>query len=114
MKVFAAKFILYFLLAHPQAIAPLNKTGAATGCDNVTIQCTYVDTNVPTGPHFYFAVASNSIGPSTPSNRVDVTIQSTQHTVTLRWTPSATGSTPITYFIYRGAPPTNLKITGAH
>lgn len=115
MKIFAAKFVFYFLLAHPQAIAPLNQTGVATNCDNATIQCTYVDTNVPPGPHFYFAVASNTFGPSTPSNRVDVTLTSTQHTVTLKWTPSSsvgTASSPIMYFIYRGAPATNLKIIG--
>jgi hypothetical protein len=110
MKIFAAKFVLYFLLAHPQAIAPLNQTGVATGCNNATIQCTYVDNNVPAGPHFYFAVAANSGSTSAPSNRVDVTILSTQHTVTLKWNPST--SAGVTYFIYRGAPATNLKIVG--
>jgi hypothetical protein len=110
MHIFAAKFALYFLLAHPQAIAPLNQTGVATNCDNVTIQCTYLDANVPTGPHFYFAVASNTSGNSVPSNRVDVSIPTGTHNVTLTWTPSTTPG--VTYFMYRGAPPTNLKITG--
>jgi hypothetical protein len=111
MKIFAAKWILIFLLHYPQAVPPLNTTGVATNCDNVTIQCTYTDINVPSGPHFYFAVASNTTGNSVPSNRVDVTVPSGTHNVILKWTPSVTPGT-VTYFIYRGAPATNLKIVG--
>lgn len=111
MKVFAAKWLLYFLMSHPQAVAPINAIAVATGCDNVTIQCTYLDTNVSPGPHFYFAVASSSSSFSSPSNRVDVTVPSGTHNVSLAWTPSP--SPGVGYFIYRGAPPTNLKITGA-
>lgn len=105
---------LFFIMAiftyaqAPTTVAPLNITGVATGCDNVSIPCTYTDLNVPPGPHFYFVVAANTNNYSTPSNRVDVIVPAGIHSVTLKWNPSTTTSPVPTYFIYRGAPPTAL------
>ena len=108
---------LFFLLAaatQAQApVAPLNAAGVATGCDNVTIVCTYTDVAVPAGPHFYFIVAANGTvaNSSTPSNRVDVLVPAGVHNVQLKWNPSPTPG--VTYFVFRGAPPTNLGITNS-
>lgn len=105
---------LFFIMAiftyaqAPTTVAPLNTTGVATGCDNVSILCTYTDLNVPPGPHFYFVVAANTNNYSAPSNRVDVIVPAGIHSVTLKWNPSTTTSPVPTYFIYRGAPPTGL------
>jgi hypothetical protein len=97
----------------PTAVAPLNNTGVATGCTS-SATCTYVDVAVPAGPHFYFVVASNAAGYSGPSNRVDVTVPAGTHSVTLTWNPSNLTDPTVTYWIYRGAPPTNLGVTGSH
>jgi hypothetical protein len=111
MKILAL-LILLFLQPPQVAVPPLNSVGVATGCDNQTIQCTYTDANVPPGPHFYFVVASNSAGYSGPSNVVNVTVPSGTHSVTLTWQPSTGGNPAPSYFIYRGAPATNVQITG--
>jgi hypothetical protein len=102
--------MLAVLLWLPQAqVAPINTSAVAIGCTSRTT-CTYVDQNVPPGPHFYFAVASNAYGYSGPSNRVDVVVPAGTHSVTLNWDPESDPS--VGYFIYRGAPPTNLGVTG--
>lgn len=91
----------------PTTVAPLTKTGVATGCTTVAT-CTFVDTAVPPGQHFYFIVAVNTTSDalySKPSNRVDVTVPSGTHSVTLNWNP---GPTTVTYYVYRGAPATGL------
>ena len=105
-----AGLLLAVLLA-VQSVPPLNSAGVATGCNNTTVACTYTDVAVPPGPHFYFAVASNASGYSGPSNRVDVTVPAGTHNVTLKWNPSNLTDPTVTYWIYRGAPPTNLGIT---
>lgn len=97
----------------PTPVSPLNKVGVATSCDNLSNPCTYVDSTVVTGQYFYFVVAETSGGYSKPSNKVDVTIPTgTGHKATLKWTPPAV-TNGVTYFIYRGAPPSNLKVTGS-
>lgn len=111
MKIFLAKWMLFLLLGQaPTAVAPISPA-VATGCDNATIACTYTDPNVPAGPHFYFVVAVDSTAYSTPSNRVDVTVPAGSHSAVLKWAPSTTPG--VSYYIYRGAPATNVKITGA-
>ncbi len=102
--------ILAFFLWMQTAVPPINATGAATGCDNTTIACTYTDVSVPPGPHFYFVVASNAAGFSGPSNRFDVVIPAGTHNATLNWSPSAPFDPTVTYWIYRGSNPTNLQI----
>ncbi len=88
------------------AVAPLNSTGVATSCDNVSIACTYTDVAVAPGPHFYFIVAADASGNySGPSNRVDVVIPDGVHNAVLTWDAGPQG---VSYFIYRGAPATNL------
>jgi hypothetical protein len=94
----------------PTTRSPLNSSGVATGCNNTSIQCTYTDLNVPVGKHFYFVVAQNSNGYSTVSNSVNLTISLSGSYVVVSWTPSVTTSPTVTYFIYRGAPPTNLGV----
>jgi hypothetical protein len=94
----------------PTPVAPLNATGVATSCDNVSVQCTYTDVAVSPGKHFYFIVAANANGYSSVSNKIDVTVSSGTHNAVLTWSPSATTSPAVSYFIYRGAPPTNLGI----
>ena len=101
--------ILWFALGQTP-VPPLNAVGVATNCDNQTIQCTYTDQNVPSGPHFYFAIAEDTTGNiSSASNRVDVTVPAGTHNVVLTWVPST--SSNVTYFLYRGAPATNLTGT---
>lgn len=90
------------------AVAPINSTGVATSCDNVSIACTYTDAAVAPGPHFYFIVAANSAGYSGPSNRVDVVIPAGVHNVVLKW-DAPQGPAGITYWVYRGSVPTNLS-----
>lgn len=109
------KLLLLVLLSfQPQATVPaLNSSGAATGC-STRATCTYVDNSVPPGPHFYFVVATNALGFSGPSNRIDVTVASGTHNATLNWDPAPNADPTVTYFIYRGAPPTNVTITGVH
>ncbi len=103
--------ILAVLLWFPQnAVAPINTAAIAVGCAS-RAACTYVDANVPPGPHFYFVVASNAVGFSGPSNRVDVTIPSGTHSVTLNWDPESDPT--VGYWIYRGAPPTGLQVITA-
>jgi len=103
--------LLWLLLG--QQVPPLNQTGVATNCDNQTIQCTYTDQNVPPGPHFYFVVAEDTNGNiSLPSNVVNVTVPAGTHNVVLTWVPSTTPN--VTYFMYRGAPATNLTITNSN
>lgn len=92
--------------AAPTAVAPLNSVGVATGCVS-RASCSYEDVNVPPGPHFYFIVAVRGSVYSKPSNRVDVTVPAGTHSVALSWDPDPTAVTT-TYFIYRGAPATNL------
>lgn len=106
--------ILALFLWMQTTVPPLNTTGAATGCNNSTITCTYNDVNVPPGPHFYFLVASNAAGFSGPSQRVDVIVPSGTHNVILNWSPSVPFDSTVTYWIYRGAPPTGLRITGSN
>ena len=114
MKKFVAIVLLAIISLATQAQAPviaaLNVAGVATGCDNVTISCTYTDTAVPPGPHFYFVVASNANGVSGPTNTVNLTVPAGVHNVVLTWTPSTTLLPTPTYFVYRGAPPQNLTI----
>lgn len=114
MKLVRLLGLFFLLAAATQAqvpVAPLNATGVATGCDNVTIACTYTDVAVPAGPHFYFVVAQNAGGSSGPTNRIDVNVPPGAHNVLLNWDPSPTAG--VTYFVYRGAPPTNLGITNS-
>jgi hypothetical protein len=106
-----AKLLLIFALGQAP-VPPINSVGAATGCDNETVQCVYTDVAVPPGPYFYFVVASNSNGQSGPSNVVNVVVPSGTHNVVLTWTPSITTSPTPTYYVFRGGVPTNLKITG--
>jgi hypothetical protein len=121
MRKFLAAMTLFFfstvLLAQqpppPTTLPPLNSAGVATGCNNTSITCTYTDVSVPVGQHFYFVVAATVNGYSTVSNKVDVTVTSGQNVV-LNWNPSATTSPVPTYYIYRGAPPTNLQNLGVH
>lgn len=109
------KALILLALSFTQAaVPPLNTAGVATGCDNATIACTYTDVNVPPGPHFYFLVASNASGFSGPSVRVDTVVPPGSHNVTLTWDPSKPFDPTVTYWIYRGAPVSNLKITGSH
>jgi hypothetical protein len=113
IKTLLLALVLSFSPQLQTAVKPLNTSGVATGCtSNVT--CTYVDVAVPAGPHFYFVVASNAAGYSGPSNRVDVTVPAGTHSVTLTWNPSNLTDPTVTYWIYRGAPPTNLGVTGSH
>lgn len=103
------------MMSPPATVSPINTVGAAKGCDNATIQCTYTDVAVTPGTHFYFAVAQDSVTGrySGPSNRVDVLVPTGTHNVILTWTPSTTSdpNKVIAYFIYRGAPATNLTGT---
>jgi hypothetical protein len=111
MHILAHLFLWFALGQAP--VPPLNSVGAATSCDNVTILCTYTDPSVPPGPHFYFVVAQDSQGNvSVPSNVVNLTVPAGTHNVVLTWNPSTTPS--VTYFIYRGAPATNLTITNSN
>lgn len=104
-----APILLWFALRQTP-VPPLNAVGVATNCDNQTIQCTYTDQNVSPGPHFYFAIAEDTTGNiSSASNRVDVTVPAGTHNVVLNWVPSTTPN--VTYFLYRGAPVTNLTGT---
>ena len=113
-RVVALLFLAVFSSFAQAPVAPLNSVGAATGCDNVTIACTYTDVAVPPGPHFYFIVAANGTiaNASTASNRVDILVPAGAHNVVLKWSPSPTIG--VTYFIFRGAPPTNLGITNSN
>ncbi len=104
--------LLFFALGQAPLVSPINQVGVATNCDNQTTACTYTDVSVPAGPHFYFAVACNTSQCSPASNRVDVVIPSGTHNVILSWVPSV--SPNVTYYIYRGAPATNLQITGSN
>lgn len=105
--------VMYLILGMPQAaVPPLNKTAAAVGCNNTTVMCTYIDSQVPPGQHFYFAVAQKASGLySKPSNVVFVTVPAGTHSVTLTWAPSSGTDSTTGYFIYRGAPATNLTGT---
>ena len=108
----AIALLIYLLGQAPGPVAPLNQVGVATACDNQTIPCTFTDPAVPPGPHFYFVVAASGTQYSGASNRVDVVVPAGTHNVVLNWTPSTTSN--VTYFVYRGAPATNLKITGSN
>jgi hypothetical protein len=107
-----AKAILFLTLAQSGAIPPINSTGAATNCDNVSIACTYTDSTVKPGQYFYFAVAEDSNGNFSAYSNVAYATVTTGQVVTLTWQPSS-GNQPITYFLYRGTPATNLTITGS-
>lgn len=107
--------VAVLFLALPQsAVKPLNVMGAAVDC-KTKAECTYTDTAVPAGPHFYFVVAQNLGGPngtvafSGPSNRVDVVVPADGklHTVVLNWDPQNVTPAP-SYYVYRGAPATGL------
>ncbi len=90
--------------------APPLATNVAANCTDSTT-CTYTDVAVPSGQHFYFAIAVNTQSQqSVGSNTFNVTVPSGVHNVVLNWTPSASGPSGISYTIYRGAPPTNVTI----
>jgi len=103
--------LLLAMMLQGTTVKPLNSTAVAVGCTSTTT-CTYVDTAVPPGPHFYFVLASTSTEYSVPSNSVNVVVPAGTHNVTLNWVPSTTPG--VGYWVYRGAPPTNLGVTSSN
>lgn len=105
--------ILLYLAMMAQALStpPINVTPVAPNCAT-NAACTYTDTNVPPGQHFYFVEATNGVL-SAPSNSVAVTVPNDgkSHNVVLNWNPSPT--TSVSYEIFRGAPPTKVIIVNA-
>lgn len=102
--LYAALLILLF------ALPALGAPPIATGITGTT----YTDANVAPGQHFYFVVACNAGTTvcSGPTNSVNVLVPAGQHNVVLNWTASP--SPGVTYSVYRGAPPTAVKITNSN
>jgi hypothetical protein len=92
------------------SVPPLNSTAVDTGCASFSA-CTYTDLNVPPGQHFYFVIAMNAAGYSGPSNAFYCTVPAGSHNVVLNWNPSNSDPT-VGYFLWRGAPPTNINAIG--
>lgn len=112
------KSILLWLWLMSQGLSTkvpaINPSGSATGCNNISIACTYTDIAVTPGPHSYFVVAENSDGFSLPSNRVDIIVPSGIHNVVLNWNPSITTTPTPTYFVYRFSAPSGVVVTNSN
>lgn len=105
--------ILYLaMMAQALSLPPINPTPVAQNCAT-NAACTYTDTNVPAGQHFYFVEATNGTL-SAPSNSVVVTVPNDGkiHNVVLNWNPSPTPN--VGYSIFRGAPAKNVIIVNSN